>query len=158
MIDAYLKIDGIQGESTDEKHAGWIEVLDYDFSIAQKVSRTASSAGGAGAERADFSEFTITKLLDKSSPLLAMACAEGRHIDSAVIELWRAGKVKYMAYHFTDCLISAVSTHGDGGFPEEEIALNVGRFELIYTQQSRSGGQALGLVTAGWDRVRNCRV
>lgn len=158
MIDAYMKIDGIEGESTDQKHTGWIEVLDYDFCIAQKVSRSASTAGGASAERSDFSEFTITKMLDKSSPLLAQACAEGRHINSIVIELWRAGKVKYMAYQLTNCLISSVSTYGDGGFPEENIALNVGRFEIVYTQQSRSTGLALGQVACGWDRTRNCRV
>jgi type VI secretion system secreted protein Hcp len=67
------------------------------FFVAQKVSDTASSAGGASAERSDVSDFTITKLLDKSSPLLALACAEGRHIDTIAIELCRAGKVNYMA-------------------------------------------------------------
>ena len=158
MIDAYMKIDGIDGESTDEEHAGWIEVLDFDFCIAQKVSRTASTAGGASAERADFSEFTITKMLDKSSPLLAQACAEGRHIKSVVFELWRAGKAKYMAYRLANCLISAVSTYADGGFPEEKIAIDVGRFEIVYTQQSRCTGLSLGQVACGWDRTMNCRV
>jgi type VI secretion system secreted protein Hcp len=158
MIDAYMKIDGIDGESADQNHSGWIEILDFDFAIAQKASRTASTAGGAGDERVDFSEFKVTKLLDKSSPLLALACAEGRHIDTIAFELWRAGKVKYMTYRLTNCLISAVSTHGDGGFPEEEVSLNVGRIEVVYTQQSRSTGQAIGQVAGGWDRTRNCRV
>jgi type VI secretion system secreted protein Hcp len=143
MIDAYMKVDGIDGESTDQNHAGWIEILDFDFGIAQKVCINASTAGGASAERVDVSDFTVTKLLDKSSPLLALACAEGRHIDTIQIELWRAGKVKYIAYKLTNCLISAVSTHGEGGFPEEEVSLNVGRFEITYTQQSRSTGLAL---------------
>ena len=34
MIDAYMKSEGIDGESTDEKPAGWIEVLNFDFCIA----------------------------------------------------------------------------------------------------------------------------
>jgi type VI secretion system secreted protein Hcp len=158
MMDAYMKIAGIDGECTDRQHNGWIEVLDFDFCIAQKVSSTASSSGGASAERADFSEFTITKMLDKSSPLLSLACAEGRHIDTIEIELWRAGKVKYMAYRLTNCLISSVSTHGQGEFPEEEVALDVGRFEIVYTQQSRNTGRAFGQVAGGWDRTKNCRV
>lgn len=159
MLDAYIKIGGIKGESTDKQHFGWIEILCYDFSIAQRVSKTASSAGGAGAERGDFSEFTITKLLDKSSPLLALACAQGRHIDTIVIELCRADKVKYMTYRLTNCIISSVSTHGeDGEFPEEDVAFNVGRFEMSYTQQSKSTGFALGQVSGGWDRTRNCRI
>ncbi len=36
--------------------------------IKQKISRTASSAGGASAERADFHDFNATKQIDKSSP------------------------------------------------------------------------------------------
>ena len=158
MMDAFMKIDGIEGESTDQQHPGWMEVLDFDFCIAQKVSKTASSAGGAGSERADFSEFTVTKLLDKASPLLAQACAEGRHIGTIDVELWRAGKVKYITYRLSNCMISAVSTHSeDGGFPEEEVAIDVGRIEIVYAQQSRTTGRAMGQVAGGWDRTRNCR-
>jgi type VI secretion system secreted protein Hcp len=54
MFDGFVRIEGISGESTDDKHAGWIEITDFDLDVSQKVSRTASSAGGAGAERADF--------------------------------------------------------------------------------------------------------
>jgi hypothetical protein len=37
----------IEGESTDANHQGWIEVRSCDNRITQKVSTTASSAGGA---------------------------------------------------------------------------------------------------------------
>lgn len=83
-FDAYMMVKGVAGESSDKDHDGWIELLDYDFSIAQKVSNTASSVGGASAERSDFTDFTIVKQLDKASPLLSLACAEGRHIDTIV--------------------------------------------------------------------------
>ena len=33
-FDAFVKIDGIEGESTDEKHAGWIEVISYNAGLA----------------------------------------------------------------------------------------------------------------------------
>ena len=158
MFDAFVKIDGINGESSDQKYTGWIEVLYYDFSVAQKVSQTASTAGGATAERADFSEFTFSKSLDVSSPNMALACAEGRHINTIEIEFCRAGKAIYMRYKLTDCLISKVSTIGNGDFPEEEVAINYGRIELAYTQQSRNGGMAAGVVATGWDRSRNCKV
>ncbi len=32
-IDAYLQIDGIKGESQDDKHKGWIECLSVDFGV-----------------------------------------------------------------------------------------------------------------------------
>jgi polygalacturonase len=45
-FDAFLKIDGIPGESTDDKHKDWIEILSYSFDIDQPSSATDSSAGG----------------------------------------------------------------------------------------------------------------
>jgi type VI secretion system secreted protein Hcp len=158
MFDAFVEIDGIEGDCSDQQHRGWIEAIHFDFSVAQKVSRTASSVGGATVERADFSEFTFSKFLDAASPKMALACAEGRHIDVIKIELCRAGKVIYQRYRLTDCIISKISTHGYGDFPEEEAAINFGRIELAYTQQSRDRGIALGVVTGGWDRVKNCKI
>lgn len=53
-FDAFIEIDGIEGESTDDKHAGWIEMNNFSTGLQQKSSTTASSVGGASAERADF--------------------------------------------------------------------------------------------------------
>ena len=74
-FDTFIKIDGIEGESTDDKHAGWIEVISFDSGVSQRTSATASSAGGGSAERADFDDFSFVKQLDKASPKLAMAFA-----------------------------------------------------------------------------------
>ena len=97
-FDAFIKFDGIEGESTDAKHAGWIEIINFDLDVGQRVSRTASSVGGATTERADFSEFGFSKLLDKATPKLALACAAGTHFDKIVIEICRPGtnKIKFM--------------------------------------------------------------
>jgi type VI secretion system secreted protein Hcp len=64
-FDAFVKIDGIEGESTDDMHQGWIEIQSFGASHSQSISNTASSAGGATAERADFHDFAFEKLLDK---------------------------------------------------------------------------------------------
>ncbi len=66
-FDAFIKIGDIEGESTDDKHAGWIEITDYSMDITQTISSTASSAGGVSGERADFTDFSITKQLDKAT-------------------------------------------------------------------------------------------
>ena len=47
-FDAFIKIDGIEGESTDGKHPEWIEILSFGSGHSQSVSRTASSVGVAG--------------------------------------------------------------------------------------------------------------
>ena len=159
-FDAFIKIDGIEGESTDEKHAGWIEVTSYNTGLSQTVSSTASSAGGASAERADFQDFSITKQIDKASPKLAVACADGTHISSIVVELCRSGtdKVKFMEYKMTNCIISGTSITGGGEFPTENVTIDFGKIEWSYTQQKRKGGGAAGNVASGWDLEKNCKV
>ncbi len=159
-FDAFIKIDGVEGESTDDKHSGWIEALNYTTGVSQTVSATASSAGGASSERADFQDFTFSKQLDTASPKLALACADGSHIDKIIVELCRAGKekVKFMEYKLTNCIVRNVATSGGGDFPSEEVSINYGKIEWSYAQQKRQGGGAAGNVAAGWDLEKNCKV
>jgi len=160
-FDAFLKIDGMPGESTDDKHKDWIEVLSYSWGASQLASATASSAGGATAERANFQDFSIVKTLDKASPKLALACADGTHIKEVTIELCRAGgdKVKYMEYKMSDCIISSVSVGGGGGGePTESLTFNYGKIEWTYVQQKRADGSGGGQVAAGWDLEKNKKV
>ena len=159
MFDGFMRIEGISGESSDEKHAGWIEIMDFDLDVSQSVHRTASSSGGAGAECADFSEFCFTKLLDKASPKLALACAAGTHIDTIIVELCRSGgdKVRFMQYKFTNCMINSLITSADGDFPEDEVSFVYGKVEWCCTQQKRTSGWASGNVAAGWSLEKNCK-
>lgn len=162
-LDAFLKIDGVDGESTDEKHTGWIEIVRFGIGVRQHVSARASISGGASVERTEFSDFMVRKLSDKSSPKLALFCAAGTHIDKIVIELCRAGTEKqpYMVYTMQNCIISRViTTSGDdvGGFPAETIRINFSRIEYRYIQIDRKTGVPMGNVAGGWDLQRNCRI
>jgi len=157
-----VQIDGIEGESTDSQHSGWIEAINFSIGASQEVSKTASSAGGATAERADIKPFTFTKQVDSSSPKLFQACAAGTHFDKITIALYRAGgdeKVKYMQYDLTNCLISDVATIGGGeDFPSESVSLNFGKITITYAKQRRDGGGLAGNISAGWDLQRNSKV
>ncbi len=163
-FDAFLKIDGIPGESTDDKHKDWIEVLSYSTGITQPTSGSASTGGGATAERAHFTDFSIVKALDKASPKIALACADGTHVKEVVVELCRAGgdKVKYMEYKMSNCVISSFrpggSAHGGETLPLEEVGFNYGKIEWTYTQQKRADGSGGGQVAAGWNLEANKKV
>ena len=163
-FDAFLKIEGIPGESTDDKHKEWIKVLSYNFSVTQRPSGSASTAGGASAERATFSDFSVVKTLDKASPKLFEACATGRHIPTVTLELCRAGgdKLKYMEYKLSNVIISMNRPGGTSQagepLPQEEIAFNYGKIELAYTQQNRADGSGGGQVASGWNLETNKKV
>ncbi len=159
-FDAFIKIDRIDGESSDDKYSGWIEILYYDIGISQKVSTTQSSAGGASAERADFRDFRFQKELDVATPKLALACADGTHINKVSIEICRAGsdKTKFMEYKLSNCIISNCKTETGGAFPYDEVSINYGQIEWIYAQQLRVGGGVAGNVVTGWCLERNCKL
>ncbi len=160
-FDTYLKIDGIPGESTDDKHKDWVEVLSFSHGIHQPAHVTKSSAGGAGAERCEHMDFTIMKHLDKASSKLYEYCSSGKHLKSVAVEMCRAGgdKVRYMEIKMEEVLISNVSpagsSDGEGGFPTESVSFNYGKIKWTYTQQKRADGSGGGNVTGGWDLTAN---
>ena len=158
-FDAFLKIDGIPGESSDDKHRDWIEIVSFTHSMEQPASATASSAGGATAERVNHGTFNITHLLDKASPKLYDAVCTGKHIKEVALELCRAGgdKMKYMEIKLEQVLISRVAPYGSAGdgFPTETLSLSYGKIKWTYTQQKRADGAGGGNVSAGWDLTAN---
>lgn len=160
-FDAFIKIDGIPGESSDDKHKEWIEIINYDHHIEQPASSTASSVGGATAERVNHGTFNFIHQLDKATPKLLEACCTGKHIKEVTIEFCRAGgdKLKYMEIKLEQVLVSAVSENGassaESGFPSEAVSLSYGKIKWTYTQQKRADGAGGGNVSAGWDLTAN---
>jgi len=160
-FDSFIKIDGIPGESLDDKHKDWIEVLSFQFGMNQPASATASSVGGGTSERVNVHDFTFTKQMDKASPKLYELCCSGKHIANIAVEMCRAGgdKVKYMDVKMEQVVISSVVPVGAAqnadGFPEETVTLNFGKVKWTYTQQKRADGTGGGNVTGGWDLTAN---
>ncbi|SFN16663.1 type VI secretion system secreted protein Hcp [Formivibrio citricus] len=159
-FDAFLKIDGIPGESTDDKHKDWIEILSFSHMIEQPAQATASTAGGATAERVNHGVYQITHCLDKASPKIYEACCTGKHINDVTIEICRSGgdKVKYYEVKLEQVLISKVESTGsanDSGFPCELVSFSYGKIKWTYTQQKRADGAGGGNVSSGWDLTAN---
>jgi type VI secretion system secreted protein Hcp len=163
-FDCFLKIDGIEGESTDKAHANWIELLSFSHGMSQTTSSVVSTAGGATSSRVNMQDFSIVKHFDKATPKLAEYCCTGKHIPSVKVEICRAGgdKLKYMEYKLSNAIVSSVrpggTSHGGDDVPLEEISFNFGKIEWTYTQQKRADGGGGGNVSAGWDLQQNVKV
>jgi type VI secretion system secreted protein Hcp len=162
-VDMFLKVDGVDGESTDDKHKKEIEVLSYSWGISQQRSASASSAGSLSSQRADFHDFSIVKAVDATSPKLALFCADGTHIKNIRLELCRSGgdKQPYMEYKFTDVLVTGFKPGGSGhgeALPLEEVSFTYGKAEWKYTQTKVEGGKGSGNVAGGWDLKANKKV
>jgi len=160
-FDAFLKIATIPGESTDDKHKDWIEVLSYSHGVSQPTSGSVSSGGSRSSERVDHADFTIRKVLDKASPKLALACCKGEHITDVTLTLNRAtgDKQKYMEYKLSDVIVRSVrpggSTKEGETLPIEEVSFAYGKIEWTYTATDHATGKAAGEVKANWDLKSN---
>lgn len=82
MSAAYLKFDGVDGESTDKDHKQWIEVM----SVSQGIT-SRDAASGLPTGKRQHKPITITKPIDKSSPLLAKSLADGTHLTNVSVSV-----------------------------------------------------------------------
>ena len=160
LVDYFLKIDGIDGESTDDKHKNEIDVLTWSWSEVQ--SGTMQYGGGGGAGKVQMHDFSFTMRTCKASPKLLLACANGEHLKQATLVARKAGKEQqeYLKIKFSDLLVSSYSTGGvaEGEVvPIDSIALNFAKIEYEYKAQ-KADGSLDGAVTAGYDLKANKKV
>ena len=158
-IDVYLQIDGIKGESTDDRHRDWIECKSVSWELRQPRSATASTGGGHTAERCEHGEIVVAKLADLASPILLQNCSTGRTLPKARIEFMRADglgeRVKYFEIELENVLIGGVSPSiREGNILSEYVALKYSRIKWKYIQQKVAGGSG-GNVAGGWDLSAN---
>jgi type VI secretion system secreted protein Hcp len=158
-IDVYLYIDGIKGESNDDRHKDWIECKSVSFGVEQPKSATASTGGGHTAERCEHRDIVLSKLADLASPILLQTCSAGRTIPKAKFEFMRADaqgeRVKYFEIEIENVLIGAVSPAvEEGDILTEDVALKFSKVKWKYTQQ-KIGGGAGGNTSGGWDLSSN---
>jgi len=159
-MDMFITLDGIVGESTDDKHAKWIEVLSFSHGMSQIIGGSRSSQGGATGGRVDIQDFNFQKSTDATTPKLQLFCCNGTHIKKGTFEVCKATGDKTVFYSivFEDVLISAYSATGarnGDGVPSEAVTLNPGKYEWTYTQTDQKTGKAGGKIASNWSTVTN---
>jgi type VI secretion system secreted protein Hcp len=159
MVDYFLKIEGIEGESQDAKHKGEIHITSFSWGASNPGSHEAGGGGGAG--KVLMQDFHFTAPVGKHSPRLMLACASGEHIKKAVLIARRAGKEQqeYLKYSFSDLLVSSfnIEGHDHEPVPKETFSFNFATIEKEYKEQ-KSDGTLGGAVKAGWKRKENTKV
>jgi len=158
-VDFFLKIDGIDGESSDSKHKGEIDVDSWSWGEAQHGTHSAGGGGGAGKVKME--DFRFSMKVNKASPKLMLSCATGEHHKTAVLICRKAGKdqQEYLKITLSDVLVSSYQTggHGGGVVPVEQVALNFSKIELEYKEQKPDGTLG-GATKAGYDQKANKKI
>ena len=140
-VNAYLFIDGIEGPSTSKpKH---IDVLSFSWGVSQTAVYGAGASGKeAKAGRADFSNLSIMKVLDKTSPLLVDHCATGNILSKVYIVYDKPVGDKQQDYFriwLKDALITSVQLSGSNENPMESVSFAFQGVEIAYKAEKDDG-------------------
>jgi type VI secretion system secreted protein Hcp len=153
LVDYFLKIDGIDGESPDDKHKNEIQVESWTF--GEQQTGTGAYGGGHGAGKVQMHDFQFTMKVNKATPKLFLACATGEHIKKAVLTCRKAGKEQqeYLKWTFSDLVVSKYETGGSDSsdvIPLDRISFNFTKVEVEYKEQKPDGTLA-GPIKTGYD-------
>ncbi len=151
---AYIKFDGVDGECKDKDHKGWSDLL----SFGQGLHQPGGGATGATRRRGDviLDDISCAKELDKASPKIAEAVANGRVFPKVEIDMTAsytdAGRVTYYRYELTNVLVTSYNISGSGqseSVPVEDFSLNFEEIKVTYTEND-SKGKKKGNVEYSW--------
>jgi type VI secretion system secreted protein Hcp len=132
-FDAFLKLDGIPGESQDDKHKNEIDVLSFHWGIAR-----------SGRGRAQVQDFQIVKHVDAATPLLFDAVCSGQVIKEGLFTLRKAGEnaIDFYKVRFEDVIITSAAPAGSAGgedLPMEQVKFDFQSAEIEFTKQNPDG-------------------
>lgn len=134
-LKAYLKVGEISGDSSDEIHYQWSEILSYDIS----VQNTGWPPGAHGTSAPTFSDMYVTKLSDSASPYYLKGVWLGQQFEEARLEVAdpTTGYLS-VAWLFQDVILSAYNTVFDEQLLEL-VAIDFGRVRYSYYPDPMSG-------------------
>lgn len=153
--DYLLELDGVKGESKDDKFKDCIEVDSFSWGASNPTSF--GFGGGGGTGKVSFQDMHFTKVTDKASPVLFFKCASGDHLGKACLHVRKAGKTQQEFYTITleTFAVSSFSSGGHSGAGvTESFSLGFAKLKFEYKEQSDKGPTGAS-VKNGWDQQKN---
>jgi type VI secretion system secreted protein Hcp len=141
--DYFLEINGVQGESQDVKFSKAVDVLSYSWGAAKP---------GSGVPQ--LQDFSISKRIDASSPVLFRRLVTGEHISSMELLGRKTGAnpIVYLKYCFEDVTVSSLQQSDSRGSdnPVESVSFRYRAASLNYARQKADGSVSQNIF-AGWN-------
>jgi type VI secretion system secreted protein Hcp len=151
-VNAYLYVDGVTGPSTSK--TGFIDILSFSWGVSNTaVYGTGASGKEAKAGRADFSNLTIMKVLDATTPLLEDHCASGNILAKVYILYDKPvgdSQADYFRLYLQDALITSVQLSGSNENPTESVSFAFQAVEVCYKPENDDGSLA-GAICKGFN-------
>lgn len=156
LLAAFLRLDGIQGEATDQGHKDWIIIQSMSASIKRSIPSGAKDQQRTKGETS-LGDVQLVRQLDKSSTKLQEACAAGKFFKTVDIEFCTTVKDKqepYLKYKLYDVIVSSYSVHGDASgnpLPSEQVSLGYSKVDWTYVVVDPKTGDKKGEVATKYN-------
>jgi type VI secretion system secreted protein Hcp len=156
MVDYFLKIDTVPGDSHDAHHPDEIDVIAFSWG---ETNASSSSGTGTGVGRVQVDDFHFSALTGSASPKLMLLCANGKHVPGAVLVARRPGnQQEFLKLTFNDVTVSAYNVSGSAGdVPLDEVSLRFSRVQIDYRPQKPNGSLGAA-IHGGWDVKQNKQI
>ncbi|HEX3435871.1 MAG TPA: type VI secretion system tube protein Hcp [Pseudacidobacterium sp.] len=138
-VDYFLDLDGIQGESQDEKFKDKIQLLSWSWG-ASNVSSVAGT-GGSGAGKVDLSDFSTMTFFDKSTPKLFKSIVKGAHIAKGTLSAVKSGAdgKPYLKVNFTEIFVTGLQMSASSEVPSVSLSFTYNEIGVDYSLQDEKG-------------------
>lgn len=139
---------------------GLFEIEDFSFDIEQTLN-IGSQSTGAGAGKVTFNPFSITRKIDRFSPVLFEKACSGTPFKSVVLGLRKSAGgntsgVVYLVFRFKLVAAKTISWSYDDESPKETVTFEYGGLQVHYSPQSPNGSLETA-IAGGWNRVKNIK-
>ena len=157
-LEVFLKIEGIEGDSTDRGHINEINAVSFKIGVLN--TGTFATGGGGVPGKAQLTDLTVLKFIDKASPQLFLASALGQHFQNVTLVVRRSGPNPFAFYRLVleDVLISSVNDNAsetdENGNLLETITFNYGKITWTFIPQNANGGSG-GAISRSFDLRAN---
>lgn len=124
----FLKIDGINGSSTEANHTNWIEIESFEFGISKPMVNNQASGKPAY-------EFSLTKRTDVSSLDIIASISNNTGFSQAVLDVTQTIKnktVTVLKFTFSNVVFSKYEVDADAKGMVEEIELKQQKLVITY--------------------------
>jgi type VI secretion system secreted protein Hcp len=133
----FVKYDGVDGESLDANHQGWIDLLGFDWA----AGRGEAPGGSRRRSVVDIDDFNIVLEYEKAAVKLQEGFLRGRVFPTLEVELtatYGGARATYLKYELANVTITSFQVNASGsegdGPPIVAVANSFEKIKVTYTE------------------------
>ena len=149
--DYFLQLDQIPGDSVDDAHPDWIDVMSFSWGASNSSS---VSGSGWSASKPSITAISLMSEVGSASPLLFLRTMNGKHVATGVLQGMTTGETrrKFLEIEMKDVAVTGYqSSANEGGGPTIDsftLAFAIIKYSIFL--QSDTGG-VVETISATWN-------